>query len=124
ANVRLAGVQPHANTQLDALGPVVLCECALGLDCGGRGARSVLEHHEELVAPMIDHLAPNGRDRLAKEAPVVVQELGVAVAELLDKLRRAFDVCEEEGDGSMGKLRHRSLLQRDLSTNAGSGARW
>ena len=55
---------------------------------------------------------------------MVVQELGVAVAELLDKLRRAFDVCEEEGDGSMGKLRHRSLLQRDLSTNAGSGARW
>src|SRR5207253_7229465 len=96
-----ACVHPHANTQIDPLRPVVLRECALSLDCGGRGVRSVFEDHEELVAPMIDHLAPNGRDRLAKEASVVVQELGIAVPELLNKLRRALDVCEEEGDVSM-----------------------
>jgi hypothetical protein len=40
-------------------------------------------------------------ERLAQDAPVLRQSLGVGLrAELVQKLRRTLDVGEEEGDGS------------------------
>ena len=81
-----------------------------------------LEHEEELVAAMVDDVPAGGLDRGAQEAAVVVEELGVAVPEPLHELGRAFDVCEDQRDGSMGKIWHVSLLQRDLRPNMGSRA--
>jgi hypothetical protein len=41
---------------------------------------------------------------------MLAERVGVAVTELVQQLRRALDVGEEEGDGSAGKLAHRAMI--------------
>jgi hypothetical protein len=110
-DVRLAGVHSHPHAQIDARGPRVPHESQLGGDEGvGRG----LEHRkgdEELVTALVDHDAVPALDRLPEEAAVVVEHVRVAVAEPLQELGRPLDVGENESDCSIGKIRHRSLLQ-------------
>jgi hypothetical protein len=99
--IRLTGVHTHPHTQDDAFGPRMLGERALGCHGGVGGAPGFLEHDEELVPPVVDHLSTFGLDGLPKKTAVLTQDLGVAVAETLEELRRAFDVGEEESDGAM-----------------------
>ena len=122
ADGRLARVQPHPDAQLDARGPLVCGERRLRADDCVGGCLRVGEHDEELVAALVDDDAVAALDRLAEKPPVVVEHVRVAVAETLQELRRSFDVGEDESDGSMRKLRHARLLQRDLGTDAGSHA--
>ena len=118
----LAGVQAHADTELHARRPVVLGKGLLRGRDRSRGAAGVDEDDEELVAPRVDDDAALTLDRLVKEPAVVVEHVCVVIAQTLHELRRAFDVGEDESDRSMRKIRHPSLLQRDLGTNTGPGA--
>ena len=123
ANRRLPGVQAHADTQLDALGPGMSRKRALGPhDCLGCVA-GVLEDDEELVAPMVDDVPFAALHCLAEELPVIRQHHRVAVAKLADELCGVLDIREDECDRSMGEIWGQSLLQRDLGPNAGSRAR-
>ncbi len=99
--IRLARVQAHADSQVDAVGPVVLGEGTLCRHRRVGGAGGVLEHDEELVASVIDDVAVAGLDALAQELAVIAEHLGVPVAEALQQLRRAFDIGEEKSDGAM-----------------------
>jgi hypothetical protein len=74
----------------------VRSEGELGLDGGRSRIARVLEDDEELVAAMIDDVPACLRDHVAHEAAVIVEELGVGVAETADELRRALDVGEDE----------------------------
>jgi hypothetical protein len=62
------------------------------------------EGDEERVALGVDLDAAVSLERGAERAPVLAQRLGVSVAELVEQLRRAFDVGEEEGDRAGGEL--------------------
>src|SRR5205823_10403536 len=119
-NGRLAAVQSHPDAELDARRPIVLRERLLRGHERFRCSPCVFEDDEELVAPRVDDDAALTLHGLGEEAAVVVEYLRVSVAETLHELRRALDVREDECDRSMRKIRHASLLQRDLGADSGS----
>ena len=47
---------------------------------------------------------------VAQHAAVLGQHVGVAIAELLEQLRRALDVGEEERDGAGREVAHGSIV--------------
>ena len=117
---RLAGVHPHAHAKGCVGRPLVLREGLLRRDEGVGGGFRVREGDEELVAPLVDDDPVPLVHRRAEETAVVVEDVRVVVAETLDELRRPFDIREDECDCSMRKIRHASLLQRDLGADTGS----
>ena len=121
---RLAGVQPDPDAEGRLGRPLVLREGLLSRNDRVGGGFRVGEDDEELVAPLIDDDSVPLFHRSAEEAAVVVEDVGVLVAETLDELRRPFDIREDECDRSMRKIRHATLLQRDLGADTGSHARW
>src|SRR6476469_1500110 len=64
------------------------------------------ESDEEGVALGVDLNAAVAGERLAQEAPVLGQCIRVGVAELVQQLRRALDVGEEEGDSAGRERAH------------------
>jgi hypothetical protein len=78
----------------------------LGLRDGGQGAGGAGKDHEEAVALGVDFAPAVVRPRLAQEALVVGEHLGVAVAETLRQSGGAFDVGEQKGDGPRWQVRH------------------
>jgi hypothetical protein len=46
------------------------------------------------------------RERVTQDAAVLGEDIRVAVPELVQQLRRALDVGEEEGDCARGQLGH------------------
>src|SRR5439155_8673570 len=103
ADARLAGVDTHADAQLDTRRPVVLGEGLLCSDDGLRSLPRILEDDEELVAALVDDDAALTFDGLVEEPAVFVEDVRVPVAETLHELRRALDVGEDECDRSMRK---------------------
>ena len=106
ADGRLAGVQAHADAHVDAARPLVRGVRALRLDrCRDRvaGAR---KGEEERVALGVDLDPAERREVLAHQPAVLVEQLAVAVAELLQQQRRALDVAEDERDGPAGERGH------------------
>ena len=103
---RLAGVQTHPHAHLAAVGPFVRREPPLGRDrCSERRIRP-REGEEEGIALRV-HLAPLARlDGLPQDPLLRSENLAVAIAELPEQPRRAFDVREQEGDGSARELSH------------------
>ena len=55
------------------------------------------------VALGVDLDAAERSEVQAHQPAVLVEQLAVAVAELLEQLRRALDVAEDEGDGPAGR---------------------
>ena len=100
----LAGVDAHADAELGPVRPVVARERLLGGDGGGDGVLRAAEAVEERVALRVDLLAATRAERLADDAPVIRERVGVPVAEPLEQLGRAGDVGEDERD--------RAALQR------------
>ena len=82
-------------------------ERALGLDRRVGRVLGAREREEERVALRVDLGAAASLHGAAHDPPVVVHDLRVVVAELLQQPRRALDVAEEEGDRSAGKRAHR-----------------
>ena len=93
----------------------------LGLDEGLRATTRIRKDDEELVAAMVDDLAAAALHRVAEESPVVGEHERPRVAELAHELCRAFDICEDECDRSIGEIGCQSLLQWYLGPDAGSG---
>jgi hypothetical protein len=112
ADVRLARVETHPDAHLAGLGPRVAAQGALRGDRAGDRVPGARERVEERVALGVDLRAPGVAERLAHDPPVVAGDGGVGlVAELLEKLRRALDVGEREGDRAC-VLRHGSFVSR------------
>jgi hypothetical protein len=79
-------------------------ERPLGVGGGLSGGACAREDVEERVALGVDLFAPVARERLAQDAPMLGEDLAVAIAELLEQLGRAFDVREQEGDRAAVEL--------------------
>ena len=99
ADRRFAGVQAHANPYVGASRPLVLGERALSRDCRGHRLARPRERVEERVSLGVDLAPARCAERLAEDPPVVGDHRAVLVAEVLEQLRRALDVSEQEGDG-------------------------
>jgi hypothetical protein len=110
----LARVQSHAHLDVDVLRPPARGEIALCVhsrcDRLGGGA----EGDEEGVALRVHDASAVGGEGGAQEASVLGEQLVVPVAaEVLEQRGRAFDVREEEGDGSARELAQgQSVLRR------------
>jgi hypothetical protein len=50
------------------------------------------------------------RDRIAHQAPVVREHVGVTLAELVQELRRTLDVREQESDGAGWQVLHIDMM--------------
>ena len=85
---------------------------------GGHGSRDRVlrppEGDEEGVPLRVDLPTPVRLEGRAQNPLVLGQHLPVAAGQLLEQLRRALDVGEEEGDGPRRNL-PRSWLRRDRS---------
>src|ERR1700730_18472100 len=135
---RFAGVQTDPDPHLPVVRPGVLCQHLL--DGGGAGARfqCALEDDEERIALGAELVATVGGERLALDRVVGEQDVGVALAELLNQPGRPLDVAEEERDGpgrqcahageaaplntGSSALRSSSWYSRPLKSSSGSGA--
>jgi hypothetical protein len=64
------------------------------------------EGDEERIAFGADLATAVLSERRAQQAPMVVEHVGVAVAQPPQQTRRTLDVGEQERDGAARKLRH------------------
>src|SRR5262249_56173075 len=80
--------------------------CGLGREGAGSGVWGRGEGEEERVALRVDLLPARRAERLAQDAALAAEHLGVPVAELLQEGGRALDVREQEGDGAAWKRAH------------------
>ena len=80
----------------------------------GRGNRVARprEGDEECVALRVDLIPAMLRDDRPYELAMFREDACVLVVELLQQPRRAFDIGEEEGDGTARKLGHRPMMRR------------
>jgi hypothetical protein len=74
---RIAGVDPHPNTNRRLLEPT------LSLPGARDGVGSLLEDDEEAVTVRADLKPAVAPDRVSDDSPVLLEGVGVAVAELL-----------------------------------------
>ena len=107
AEGRLARVQPHPHLDDRAVRPLLRHQAPLSGDRGlERGARAA-EDREERVALPVDLDPARLLEREPEHLVVEAEHLPVLLAaELLQELRRALDVAEQEGDGSGRKVAH------------------
>ena len=89
----LAGVDAHADAELGPVRPVMARERLLRRDGGRDRVLRAAEAVEERVALRVDLLAPARAERLADDAAVIRERVGVPVAEPLEQLGRAGDVA-------------------------------
>ena len=107
---RLTGVQTHSHLDLDALRPGVREERELALDGREHSLARARERNEERVALRIHLVAVVSVERISQQLPVVRQNCGIPLAQLLDEPRRPLDVGEEEGDCAARHVRHAESL--------------
>src|SRR5215203_5261013 len=97
-------MDPHSDGNLERL---------LRLVRGRERARGSREGDEESVALRVDLDATVALDRLSQDAMVLAECLVVGLgAKLVQQVRRALDVREEEGDGAGGQRAHRRMMPR------------
>jgi hypothetical protein len=102
---RLTCVDPNANPNRSS--------CELALSVGGRSdciARTG-EGNKERVTLRVDLGAPVLGESLSQDSAVVGEDGCVVITEVVEQLRRALDVGEEEGDGPGGQLGHTGLSE-------------
>jgi hypothetical protein len=144
----IAGVDAHPHTNRHTRRPGVGFEPPLRLDARAQRGRCLSKREESRVTFGRDLRATGGRARVAEYPIVIVQDRRVAIAQRLERARRALDVAHEERDRSRGqcrrgcgrsrgRVRHRGLRypaakrgERCSATRthaapfAGSGANW
>jgi hypothetical protein len=101
----LAGVDPHPNANRAAEGSLSLVRCYERILRPG-------ERDEEGVALRVDLDPTMPGEGLAQDLPMLSERVCIGIAELVEQLRRALDVGEEEGDGAGGELAHPSMIAR------------
>jgi len=105
-NQRLSGVNAHPDAEIGFLRPRMRCERMLGGLGGADGVFCVAERDEETIALCIDLSTAVVPEHLAEEPPVISQDIGVTVAELVQETGRTLDVREEEGHPSRRQFSH------------------
>src|SRR5262245_53176534 len=95
---RLTGVDSHPDSQLRSVGPFLLCERPLRVDCGENRFARVCERDEEGIALGVDFVPAMACECLAEQRLVRGQRLRIAFTEPRDELSRAIDIREQEGD--------------------------
>ena len=95
-------------------------EVPLGIDRRRDSILASLERHEERVALGVDLAAVMCRESSSQDALMLVEHVAVDATQLLQQLCRAFDVGEEERDGSAGQLAHvaEACLTRRVAARA------
>jgi hypothetical protein len=111
----LPGMEAHADAQLGTGRPLVRRERALSGNRRGDRVPAALEAVEERVALGVDLLSAPGGERVADQAAMLRERVGVAFAEPLEKLRRPLDVREDERDGAAVERRHALSLSPSSS---------
>ena len=101
---RLARMQAHADTERARL------ERGATGSRGSERVRGFRECDKESVSLRVDLDATVTLERFAQPAAMPGERLGVAVAELLEQPRRAFDVREEECDGAARQIAHDHMM--------------
>jgi len=101
---RLPRVDAHANADRP------LDECGLRLTGRYERVSRPREGDEEGVALSVDLDAAAPLERLAQRPSVIGERIRVGVAQLVEQLRRALDVGEEEGDGARRELTHPPII--------------
>ena len=119
ADRRIAGVDAHADTHHDVVGPRVGIEPALGGDRRFDRGAGRFEDGEELVSPFLDDAPLEIDGRVALNLAHDPEEFAVPVAEPLEQPCRSLDVAHQHRDESG---RHRrgvggSCLRRALAPN-------
>jgi hypothetical protein len=109
---RLPRMQTHPHADFRSVRPRLLRQSDLRVGRGGERPARISEGHEETVALRIDLDAAVADERLAQEPPVLRENAGVRVAELVQEARRPLDVREKESDGAGRELGHRPRRQR------------
>ena len=106
AEDRLAGVDAHPDTYLDARRPRVGRQRALARDRRPDRLADRREDREDRVALAGDQRPAMLCDRLAEQGEVIGEQLRERRPEVAHEARRAFDVGHEERDGSGGQGGH------------------
>jgi hypothetical protein len=122
----LAGVQPHSDVELLRTGAAVVpVDGPLHRDRAGHRVHRAREDHHEAVAEVLDLLPPPFRDRLAQQREVrAPQPLAGLVAQLVEDLRAAHQVREEERDHPLRRTRdHRRPVARRRHAGGPSASR-
>jgi hypothetical protein len=105
-------VHSHAHTQLGIVGPYVRGERALS-GRGGYGCIVPAERRRSRHLPRVNLVAAVFGERFAQQALMLRENRAVAITELLQQPRRAFDVAEEERHGA-GRPRRPTRRRRHL----------
>jgi hypothetical protein len=103
---RLAGVDPHSHPHRGR------DESALGIGRGSDGIRGSGESDEEGIALRVDLDSAVLGERVSQDAPLLGEDVRIRVTELMEQLRRALDVGEEEGDCAGRQLCHAGQVNR------------
>ena len=103
---RLTGVNAHPHAHIDCPRPRMSRERLLRGPRGTDGVACLPERDEEAIALGIDFSTAVLRERRAEKPPMIRQNVGVTLAELLKQTCRPFDVREEEGNGARRQVSH------------------
>ncbi len=99
-HLRFTRVQSHAHAHLRVGGPVVTRDRALCVRRRADGIAGARERDEERIALRVQLAPAEFGERRAQQLALVGQHPGVLVAQLLEQLRRAFDIAEQKSDGA------------------------
>src|SRR2546421_2555989 len=100
------GVQAHAHAHKHVLRPGMRGEGALHLHrCTDRLA-GASEGHEEAISLRVDLVAAARMERGTHQGSILLQHVGVALAQVLKQPGRPLDVAEEERDGAHREVVH------------------
>src|SRR5712691_7329216 len=107
------GVQAYAHPDLNALWPGVSSNGTLRRQRRGGGVRGAVEGNEEAIARGINLAAIRHLEGSTQQAPVLRQQVCVAITQVLQETRRALIVAEQEGHRSRWQVRHACFLYTD-----------
>ena len=102
----LAGMDADPGAQDLSRRPPLRKQGALDGHCCRRGVRDAGKHEKAGVANRVDPLAAVLHRATVEDLPVAGQHSRVLIPEPLHQASRAFDIGEEERDGSGRQLRH------------------
>jgi hypothetical protein len=86
--------------------PLMARQGPLDLQRAQHGLLRASERHERGISLRVNLVAALGGDGGADQAPVLGQDLRVALAQRLDQPRRTLDITEQEGDRATRKPLH------------------